>query len=199
MRRSHAGVFALVAPVLVFACLGIVALRYPQILGNGKDVVRQTLFGQPGFALLLALVFLKPLATAACLGSGAPGGLFMPTMTLGALLGGMLGAVWSWIWPSDFPGGFAEIGACAVLAASTQGPVSAIVPHARVDAREYPIVPTALAAASAVAVARLLESRSIYSARIHRVRSEANRELEAIPCAARNQSAHSQPSSGERS
>ena len=69
--KKPRGIFALIAPVLVFACLGGLAVRYPQLLGNGKDVVQQTLLGQPGLALLFALVLLKPLATAACLGCGA--------------------------------------------------------------------------------------------------------------------------------
>jgi hypothetical protein len=65
-----------IAPVVVFAVLGALAIPFPQLLGNGKDVVQQVFIAPGGIGLLLALVVLKPLVTAACLGSGAPGGLF---------------------------------------------------------------------------------------------------------------------------
>ena len=48
--RRPGGILAFVAPVLVFAFLGTLAVRYPQLLGNGKDVVQQTFLGQPGLA-----------------------------------------------------------------------------------------------------------------------------------------------------
>ncbi len=173
--QKPGGIFALIEPVLVFASLGLLAVRYPQLLGNGKDVVQQTLLGQQGLALLFALVLLKPLATAACLGSGAPGGLFTPTMTLGAVLGGVLGSLWLSIWPRAPLGGFSVIGACAVLAASTQGPISAIILTLELTHESSLIVPTAFAAAGAVAVASLLENRSIYSGRIHKGEAAATK------------------------
>jgi H+/Cl- antiporter ClcA len=166
----------LIAPVAVFAALGVLALRYPQLLGNGKDVVQQSFLGELGPPLLLALVFLKPLATAACLGCGAPGGLFMPTITLGALLGGMLGTLWLHVWPGAPLGSFAIMGASAVLAASTQGPVSSIILMLELTRRlDSLMAPALLATAGAVLVARLLEPRSIYSGRIHAGRSAAER------------------------
>lgn len=172
------GAVVLIAPIAVFCGLGVLAVRYPQLLGNGKDTVQLVFLGQLGLPLLVALMLLKPIATAACLGSGAPGGLFTPTLTLGAVLGGVLGHVWQYIWPGSPIGVFGIIGACAVLAASTQGPVSAVVLVIELTRRlETLIVPTILATAGAVLVARLLEHRSIYSARIHLGRSAAGRAV----------------------
>jgi chloride channel protein, CIC family len=117
---------------------------------------------------------LKPITTAACLGSGAPGGLFTPTLTVGALLGCVLGQVWLCIYPGAPLGGFAIVGACALLAAATQGPVSAIVLVLELTRRlDTLMVPAILATAVAVVVARLLEHRSVYSGRIHLGRSAA--------------------------
>ncbi len=59
---------------------------------------------------------LKPLVTAACLGSGAPGGLFTPTLAIGVLFGGLPGKAWSQIWPGAPLGTYAIIGGAAVLA-----------------------------------------------------------------------------------
>ena len=164
----------LIAPLLVFGALGVFALGYPQVLGNGKDVVQQAFLGQAGLGLLGVLVVAKPIATAACLGSGAPGGLFMPTIALGAALGGTLGHLWLSFWPGASEGSFAIIGACAVLAASTQGPISAVLLLLELTRRlDTVMLPAILATGGAVVIAWLFEYRSIYSGRIHIGRSAA--------------------------
>jgi hypothetical protein len=143
--------------------------------------VQQTFAGEAGLPLLIALVFLKPLATAACLGSGAPGGLFTPTLTFGVLLGGVLGHLWLSIWPGSPVGSFAIIGGAAVLAASMQAPISAIIMLLELTRRlDTLMVPVILAITGAVLVARQFEGRSIYSGRIHlgRVAAE-NQDTEA--------------------
>jgi CIC family chloride channel protein len=96
-----------------------------------------------------------------------PGGLFTPSLTLGALLGGTLGHAWSWIWPGVSPGAFAVVGAAAVLAATTQGPISAVVLMMELTGRDRSfIVPLLLAVATATLVSRSVEPRSIYDARL---------------------------------
>ena len=171
-----------VIPILVFAGLGCLAIPFPQVLGNGKDVVQAALLDQYDVPLLLALTVLRPLATSACLGSGAPGGLFTPTMTFGALLGAALGHGWGLIWPGAPVGSYALLGSGAVLAATTQGPVSAIVLVLELAGRlDTMMVPMMIVIAGAVLVARRLESRSVYSGRIHTARSRAAEANQAEP------------------
>src|SRR5580700_1747569 len=117
----------LLAPVVVLSLLGVVSIWFPQLLGNGKDISQLAFTNQAAPALLLTLLLLKPAATVLCVRSGAPGGLFTPTLTVGALLGGVLGHAWSWLWPGVPPGLFAVLGAAAVLAATTQGPISTVI------------------------------------------------------------------------
>ena len=76
---------------MVFGALAVVSLQYPQLLGNGKGVVQLEALGSYSFGLLVVLLVLKPLATAACLGAGSPGGLFTPSLTIGVLLAGRAG------------------------------------------------------------------------------------------------------------
>jgi H+/Cl- antiporter ClcA len=155
------------APSLVFAVLGSAAIWFPQLLGNGKDLVQQLLWGEIGPGLDWTLLVLKTLAIAGCLASGAPGGLFTPTMTCGALLGAALGQAWQLVWPGAPPGTFALIGGGAVLAASTQGPVSTIVLMVELTHRvDSMIVPLIVAVAGAMIATRALEQRSIYTARL---------------------------------
>jgi len=156
------------APVVILTALGAVSITYPQILGNGKDTVALALTNQLGVGLLVALVVLKPLATAACLGSGAPGGLFTPTLTFGVLFGDLLGHGWAAIWPGPAIGSYAIIGGAAILAASMQGPLSAVVLTLELThTADGLMVPILLAVAEATIVARVLGAPSIYSARLN--------------------------------
>ena len=153
--------------MIVFTVLGVVALAYPQILGNGQDVVQLTFTGNLAVVTLAVLVVLKPLATAACLGSGAPGGLFTPTLAFGTLLGALLGHAWSGIAPGAASGSFAAIGGAAVLAASMQAPLAAVVLLLELTRQvDSLMVPILLAAAEATVVARIIGAPSIYSARL---------------------------------
>jgi len=137
-------------------------LQQAAVIGFGIIALGLTVDGLP----LLALVVVRPLATVLCLGSGVPGGLFTPSLATGALLGGVLGSAWSLMWPGVPPGLFAIIGAAAVLAATTHGPVSSIVLVMELTGRDRSfILPMLLAVVTATVVARTLDARSIYDAR----------------------------------
>jgi H+/Cl- antiporter ClcA len=165
-RGKPRGWRRLVAPPLALGLLGVVSIAFPQILGNGKDIAELAFTDQVTSILLLILLFVKPAATALCLGSGVPGGLFTPSLALGALLGGVLGHAWSWVWPGAPPGLFAVVGAAAVLAATTHGPISAVVLMIELTGHDRSfIVPLILGVATATLVARTIDRRSIYDAR----------------------------------
>ena len=166
-RHRPKGPWRVVAPAIALTVLGVVSIGFPQLLGNGRDVAQLAFTGQVAPLLLLALLLLKPAATLLCLGSGTPGGLFTPSLAMGALLGGLLGVPWAWIWPGVPPGLFAVLGAAAVLAATTQGPLSSIVLMIELtgQARGF-IVPLLLIVATATLVARTIEPRSVYDARL---------------------------------
>src|ERR1700685_1766239 len=165
-RNKPTGRGALIAPILALGLLGVVSIEFPQLLGNGKDIAQLAFTNQVTPMLLLILLFLKPAATAMCLGSGVPGGLFTPSLALGALLGGVLGHVWGWIWPGVPPGLFAVVGAAAGLAAPTHGPISAVLLTMELTGRDRSfILPLLLAVVTATVVARTIDRRSIYDAR----------------------------------
>jgi H+/Cl- antiporter ClcA len=154
-------------PVVTLAALGVVSIRFPQILGNGRDVAELAFNGGLAPALLLPLLLLRPAATLMCLGCGAPGGLFTPSLALGALAGGVLGLPWEGVWPGVPPGLFALTGAAAMIAATTQGPVSALVLTMEMTGyARAAIMPMLLAVATATLLARTVEPRSIYDARL---------------------------------
>jgi H+/Cl- antiporter ClcA len=155
------------APIGVFTALGAVSIAYPQLLGNGLDIVQLSLAGQLSVGLVAVLLVLKPLATAACLGSGSPGGLFTPTLAYGVLVGGLLGHAWALLWPGSPTGSYALIGGAAVLAAAMQGPLAAIVLMIELTRHaDALMVPMLIAIVPATVVARIARAPSIYSARL---------------------------------
>jgi H+/Cl- antiporter ClcA len=180
-NRPH-GWRRVAAPVLGLGLLGAVSIWFPQLLGNGKDISQLAFTSKVAPALLLTLLFLKPAATVLCIRSGAPGGLFTPSLTVGALLGGVLGYAWSWFWPGVPPGLFAVLGAGAVLAATTQGPISTVVVMMELTGRDRSfILPLLLAVGTATLVARTIEPRSIYDARLTDEEVKARQKLRDRP------------------
>jgi CIC family chloride channel protein len=156
-----------IAPPLVLAVIGLVSIVFPELLGNGQDVA-QFLFLHPLEPVALAaLVLVRPLATVASVASGAPGGLFTPSLAAGALAGATLGQLWLQVHPGGDIGLFALLGAGAMLAASTQGPISSLVLMMELTghARDFAL-PMIAAIVIATATARLIEWRSVYEARL---------------------------------
>lgn len=166
-HHRPAGVWRWLAPPLAFAGLGLLSMQYPQLLGNGRGIVQLAIVGNLSLGLLVMLLALKPLVTSACLGSGAPGGLFTPTFAIGVLLAGAVGSIWGHVWPGSGPGADALIGGGAFLAAAMQGPLAGVVLIVELTGHlDSLVVPTLLAVVEATVLSRKLGAASIYSARV---------------------------------
>lgn len=166
-RRSPRGRALLVQPPLAFTALGLLAIPYPLLLGNGRDLAQFAFTGAGAAGTLLALALLKPIVTAMCLRSGAQGGLFTPTLATGAALGAFLGHVWGHLWAGAPAPAYAIVGSAAMLAAGMRTPVAALVFTIELTNSVNPVILAMLVAlAGAMLTARLLEKRSIYSARL---------------------------------
>lgn len=166
-RMKPHGAGRIAAPIVALAALGALSIPFPQLLGNGHDVTQLAISGQVALPWLAALMFLKPAATVGCLGSGVPGGLLTPSLATGAMLGGALGGIWSHVWPGAAPGACALLGAAAFLAATSQGPLSAAVLVMELTGQARGLIaPLLVAVATATLIARTLDIRSIYDARL---------------------------------
>lgn len=156
--------------LVVFAGLGGLAIPYPGLLGNGRDIVELAGLGRLTLPTLAALALLKPLATAACLYTGAPGGLFTPSIATGAMLGGALAAALLLLplpWPPGLLGAGAIVFAAAMLAGTTKGPVSAVLLMLELTGRlDGALLPMLIASVIATVVAHRLDPRSTYSSRL---------------------------------
>lgn len=116
-----------IAVAVVFGALGVAAAAYPELLGNGKGQAQLALAGTIALSVSAALIFLKPLATAACLRSGAIGGLLTPALATGAALGACTGRLWTMWWPGGTVAEYAVVGAAALLAVTQRAPLTGVV------------------------------------------------------------------------
>jgi H+/Cl- antiporter ClcA len=145
--------------VLNFATIGVLAVYFPQLLGNGKSVVQLGFGNELTLGLAAALLGLRVLITASSLRVGAHGGLLTPGLAVGALLGVVLGGAASLSGSGIPSGAFALIGAAAFLASSMNMPLTAIVLIAEFTHVAHPVlVPVVLAVAGSVAANRLCAS-----------------------------------------
>lgn len=161
------GRWVLVAPLGAFAVLAAAGLAFPQLYGNGRDMAEDAFVGSGGLLLFGALLILKPLLTALCLGSGANGGLFTPVLSTGAVFGAALGGAWSLLWPGAPIGAYAIIGAAAMIGAGMQAPLAGLALVLELTHSGFGLmVPMMAATLLATAVTRWIDGYSIYSARL---------------------------------
>ncbi len=115
-------------PILGAILVGAIGIAFPQVMGDGYGYIEKALTGHAVATIMLALVFLKSIATAITLGSGGSGGVFAPALFIGAVCGGAYGFAVHSLWPAytASPGAYATIGIGAFLAASTHAPMTAI-------------------------------------------------------------------------
>jgi CIC family chloride channel protein len=109
--------------------LGVGSLVFPQILGVGYGAIDLALMQKMAWWLMLVLVMVKILATAITIGSGGSGGIFAPSLFLGAMAGGFFGAMVHSLFPgvTAHPGAYSIVGMGAVVSATTHGPLAAIL------------------------------------------------------------------------
>lgn len=146
------------------AIAGAISIVCPEVWGNGYSVTNQILGDAWLPRSLLLILVCKLVATAAVTGSGAVGGVFTPSLFVGAALGGLLGQGFQLVfpWTSD-PSHYAAVGMAAFLGATTHAPFMAIVMIFELTS-EYPVVlPATLASVLASIVSRRIYPRSIYA------------------------------------
>ncbi len=113
-------------PMVAGFLVGLIALFYPQVLGVGYGTTESALLQQFGFTLLVAIGIAKIVATAFSIGWGFGGGVFSPSLVIGAMVGGAFGIVATAMFPglSSGPGAYTIVGMGAVAAAVMGAPIS---------------------------------------------------------------------------
>lgn len=145
--------------------VGIVSLQEPRVWGNGYSVVDSLLHSSWAFRAVAVMLVFKLIATAASTGSGAIGGVFTPTLFMGAALGLLVGIPVHALWPHvTAPAqAYAIVGMGAFLAATTHAPIMAMIMVFEMSLDYDILPPLMLASTVAFYTARAVDSRSIYA------------------------------------
>jgi CIC family chloride channel protein len=157
--------------------VGAISIPVPEVWGNGysvvTDIVQHT---WPLQALLLVLVC-KIAATALTVGSGAVGGIFTPTLFVGAVVGELAGQVAHAVWPGPVAAAsaYAIVGMGAMLAAATSAPLMAILMMFEMTLSYSVMLPLMLACVVAYFVGRASSEQSMYGVTVKRRLDAAER------------------------
>jgi len=130
---------------------GLIAILYPEVMGIGYDTVTAAMLGQLSIALMLGVLAAKLIATVIGLGLGLPGGLIAPSLFTGALAGGVVGLLGAQLMPdsSVSVGLYVMIGMAAMMAATLQAPMAALMALLELTGNPNIILPGMLAVISA--------------------------------------------------
>lgn len=144
--------------------VGVLAAFHPEVVGNGKSVIREMLAGNYVWQFVLTLMVLKILAVMAAFGSGAVGGVFTPSLLVGASIGYLLGTgVCAAGYDAIPPELYCAVGMGAFLCAVTHAPVMAIVMIFEMTLCPVLIVPLVAASVVSYFTVHALQGRSLYA------------------------------------
>ena len=173
-------------------CVGLIALSFPHILGNGFGVTSDLIsldYDEGGNMVLgssfpvnldmasgitsllifvISIMLLKIIATSVSIGSGGSGGIFTPSLFIGAALGAALGLVLNDMGMVDHPGAFALVGMAAFVASTTRATLTAIILLFEMTATYEIILPLMLSCVVADAVCYVVSEHSCYTAKLAR-------------------------------
>lgn len=157
------------------ACLGGlvvggIGLAFPQILGVGYETITSILLDELDLTLIVALLAIKLVATSVTLGAGGSGGVFAPSLFIGAALGGAFGHLVNAIFPgiASPAGAYALVGMGALVAGTTHAPLTAMLILFELTDDYEIILPLILGTVISSLFARYLERESIYTLKLLR-------------------------------
>ncbi|MFC1562845.1 chloride channel protein [candidate division KSB1 bacterium] len=157
-------------PVIGGLIIGSISILFPEILGIGYEAISLALEEKLIWFILLFLIFFKLVAVSITLGSGGSGGIFAPSLFLGAMTGGILGLVVHSLFPGVTAsyGAYALVGMGAMVAATTHGPITAIIIIFELTNDYKIILPLMIACIISTVTAMRLKRESIYTMKLIR-------------------------------
>jgi len=175
------GAMALVYPMIT----GINWEEQPQIFNVGYEVINDALSNRFMIGTVIGLLILKLIATSLTLGSGGSGGIFAPSLFMGAMLGAAFGIVVNTLLPeiTAAPGAYSLVGMAAVFAAAAHAPITAILILFELTGDYRIILPLMLTVVIATLLARrMLKGESIYTLKLSRrgIRLQSGQDIDVM-------------------
>ncbi len=156
----------------------------PHMFGAGFPFIEAAIQGNASLWILVALIFLKPLATSCTLGSGNSGGVFAPSLFTGAVLGGAMGHIFGFWFPAigHNTGAFALVGMAAVFSATARAPLTAMLIVFEMSNDYLMILPLMVAGVTASYFSQWLHPESIYTMKLAKrgVRFSEGRDMDIM-------------------
>jgi len=120
---------AMVKPAIGGLLVGLLALLVPQVLGSGYGMVQAALYGKLAIGVMLVVALAKIFATSFTISSGGSGGVFAPSLVIGAMLGGSFGAIMDSLFPAlvQDPRAYVLIGMAGFFAGVSNTPIATLI------------------------------------------------------------------------
>lgn len=157
-------------PALGGLGVGLIGLFRPEALGIGYETIDQALSGRITMTLALLLVLAKTLTTGISIGSGMSGGIFAPSLFIGAMTGAVFGHLAQYFFP-DVPlatASYSLIGMGAMVSGTTLAPITAILTIFELTYNYEVILPLMVACIPSLLVVKVLYGYSIYETKLLR-------------------------------
>ena len=153
-------------PALAGLIIGLIGIRLPQVMGAGYDFMDQAMHGQFVWYLLFVLAFAKIIATAISFCSGTPGGMFAPTLFVGAMLGAGVGGAEHVLFPNTTgpAGAYALVGMGVLFAGFLRAPLTSVFMVLEVSGNYSIVLPVIIANTLAYLISRRFQDVPIFDA-----------------------------------
>ena len=155
-------------PIIGGLAIGIMALLFPEIMGVGYDSINDALHSNMIWYFALALIFLKIIATSLTLGSGGSGGIFAPSLFMGAMTGAFFGYIVHSFFPdiTAAPGAYALVAMGGLVAGTTRAPITAIIIVFELTNDYNIILPLMITCIMSMILSSKLSRESIYTLKL---------------------------------
>ena len=170
---------------VLLGLLGIASYQidgFPRVFGVGYETIESTLFSQLTLQVTFGLLILKLIATTLTLGSGGSGGIFAPSLFMGAMLGASFGQIAHTLFPEIVApsGAYALVGMAAFFSGAAHAPITAILILFEMTGDYQIILPLMLATVLSTIVSRNISRDSIYTLKLKRRGVELSEDTQAI-------------------
>ncbi len=159
-----------VKPLLGGIVIGVIGIFVPEVMGVGYDTINFALNGNLIWYAAMGLVFLKIFATSVTLGSGGSGGIFAPSLFMGATLGVFFGGFLHQLFPNitASPGAYALVAMGGMVAGTTRAPITAIIIVFELTNDYHIILPLMITAIISTIISSYFTRESIYTLKLVR-------------------------------
>lgn len=153
-----------VQPAIAGLFIGLIGIRFPQVMGAGYEYIDQAMHDEYAWRTLVALCALKVVATTASFVSGTPGGMFAPTLFIGAMLGGAVCAIERLIAPAFTGpiGAYALVGMGTLFAGILRAPMTSVFMIVEVSGNYTIILPVMISNTIAYLVSRQFQRHALF-------------------------------------